>query len=94
MAVTFQSFIDEFEEFRLLSRLVVEAKIGEAERSFDKDLFGKQYDDAVKYKTASLLCSMPGGRPMALTKDKATPYDTRLDEILKGVPARCLLLCQ
>jgi hypothetical protein len=93
MAVTYDSFVTEFEEFNQLGQPVVEAKIGEAQRSFDVELLGACYDDAVKYKTAILLMSMPGGRPMALTKDKATPYESSLQNILNGVPARGLLLC-
>lgn len=92
MAVEYAKFVDEFPEYGKLSPGFVRGKISDAEKLFSKELFGDLYDSAVKYQAAILCASSPHGRPQAMTKNKETPYQERLNEILRSVPARGLLI--
>lgn len=84
-------FRAQFPEFDEASDALVQQKLGQAQRSFDAELFGEKYQDAVMYKTADLLASSPFSRTMRLDKGQGpTVYAAALEGIVRSVPASAL----
>lgn len=84
------AFRQEFPEFVDAGDGLVAAKLAEAHRSFDTDLFGDRYLDAVKYKTAHLIASSPFGRSLRLNRGDGgegdTIYAASLMAVTKVIP--------
>ncbi len=85
-------FAERFPEFESAGENLVASKLAEAHRSFDEELFGNLYLDAVGYKCAELLSFSSYGKNTRLSeKGTETTYRVALEDICSKVPARFLL---
>lgn len=73
MAVTYDSFIEAFPEFEEAKKKLVEAKIAEATRRVDPEVFRTKADDAIGYLAAHLLSMSPFGQHARLIPKNAKP---------------------
>jgi hypothetical protein len=85
MAVTADSFIAGFPEFRNAGALLTEA-LNRAALMVDPNVYGARTDLAVELYAAQWLARSPWGRTLRLVKEDGseTPYDKRLEELKRS----------
>lgn len=84
MPITFIQFIGVkgFPEFSDAGQALVEAKLAEAERNIDIEVWGDQAEDGVCYLAAHLICTSPSGVMARLvSKDGSTTYLKRFKQM-------------
>ena len=91
--LTSDEFLERFPEFVTAGEPLTSMKLAEAHRSFDAELFGNLYLDAVGYKAAELLALSPYGTNQRLKESSTqTTYAVALADICSRVPSRFLSL--
>ncbi|KKN75983.1 hypothetical protein LCGC14_0375400 [marine sediment metagenome] len=86
MAVTVETFIESFPEFRSASVDVIKAKLAEAVLQVDAKVWEGKTDLGVKYTAAHLLALSPFGRQAKLvSKDGSTTYEQHRDDLMLQV---------
>lgn len=82
MAVTTASFLASYPDFANVTESVVDAKVAEAIRRVDTEIWGDKADDGIMLWTAHLLTLSQFGRHgRQLQPDGATPYLRAFDKL-------------
>ena len=71
MAVTVQSFRNEFSEFRKVDQAEIQAKLDFAQSSISQSVWRHLYDQGVMYLTAHKLALAPAGQNTKLKPENA-----------------------
>lgn len=75
MAVTYHQFVAEFPEFSRAPETMIEAKIAQATRRIDSDVWGAVADDGVRYLAAHLLSMHPASESARKAGGGATSFN-------------------
>lgn len=91
--LTLEAFRDGFPEFKNAADSLVQTKLDEAHRHFEREVFGGRYLDAVGYLTAHKLALSPLGTNARLNKTSdETTYSVQLRDIVALVPKTPLVI--
>lgn len=86
MAVTVESFIESFPEFKTAKIETIKAKLADAVLQVDAAVYGTKADLGVKYTAAHLLALSPFGRQAKLvSKNGTTTYQMHRDDLIAQV---------
>ena len=79
-------FLLRFPVFEGTPPTLIDAKLAEATRGVDAEVFGDKTEDAIGYKTAHLLAIEPFGQTARLEADDGeTTYSKRFHKLVKSV---------
>jgi hypothetical protein len=87
MALSLEDFRTRFPEFTATDDDYVSAKLAEALRGMDADVWGDLADDGQGYLTAHLMALSPFGNAAKLVKGDTTTYEGHYRRLLRAVAA-------
>ncbi len=101
MAVGFSSFVKAFPEFAETSKTLVEAKLAEARRRIDPEVWRTKTDDGVSYLAAHLIAMSPQGQHARLVpknakvtrEDALTTYEREYQAMKREVTSGFRVVC-
>ena len=87
MAVDLANFLLHFPEFESAkSSGMIEARIAEAGRNVDPDVFGDKTDDGIRWLAADLLATTQfGQQARKKNEDETTTYGKRFAKLVRSV---------